>query len=219
MSLDTALGLLVCLLDIIQISHSATSPPYLCDTEDALRPPHMQMHIPQFNLFSPFFQCHMQNRPAAADAGLSAGVINTNMHGTKYRPHSLAYKTSAHNAKICGEKFTALFQIHTHRNMSSRTCRCDTESSFAVHFAYLNLPGCDPAGVFVFACVSLRSLHVCKGNIMHKSANIRSWCWYLHGKPDALMLWDSFLVHNATQHIVQKSTGARGAACRSSHPS
>lgn len=34
------------LLDVIQISHSATSWKDLCDTEDALRPPRMQMHIP-----------------------------------------------------------------------------------------------------------------------------------------------------------------------------
>lgn len=34
------------LLDVIQISHSVTSWKDLCDTEDALRPPRMQMHIP-----------------------------------------------------------------------------------------------------------------------------------------------------------------------------
>lgn len=34
------------LLGVIQISHSATSWKYLCDTEDTLRPPRMQMHIP-----------------------------------------------------------------------------------------------------------------------------------------------------------------------------
>lgn len=34
------------LLDVIQINHSATIWKYLCDTEDALRLPRMQMHIP-----------------------------------------------------------------------------------------------------------------------------------------------------------------------------
>lgn len=81
----------------------------------------------------------MQNRPAAADAGLSAGVINTNTRSTKYRPHSPEYKTSACNAKICGgEKFTTLFQIRTYGNMRSYRQADVLRSSFVVRFAYLN---------------------------------------------------------------------------------
>lgn len=49
---------------------------------------HVCKFISHFHLFSLSFQCHMQSRPAAADAGLSAGAINTHRRGTKYRPRT-----------------------------------------------------------------------------------------------------------------------------------
>lgn len=128
---------------------------------------HVCKCISHFNLFSPFFQCHMQNRPTAADAGHSAGVINTNTRSTKYRPHSPEYKTSACNAKICGgEKFTTLFQIRTHGNMRSYrqtdVLRRECLSSFVVRFAYLNpvrLWPCRCAFVCMRIIVQLTCMH------------------------------------------------------------
>lgn len=215
MSSHSALCLPVRRLDIIQISHSATSPKYLYDTEDALRPPRMQMHIP-LQSFSPFFQCHMQNRPAAADAGLSAGVINTNTRATKYRPHSLAYKTSACNAKICGEKFTALFQIHTHTEIWA-PIRADVQRRvhlwFILHQAVtpqvcLCLHACHCAA-YMYARVTLctqvqtsvSGVDICMESLMHSRCG-------------------SHFLYTMPLGIVQTSTGAtRGAFRRSSHPS
>lgn len=89
---------------------------------------HVCKFISHFHLFSLSFQCHMQNRPAAADAGLSVGAINTHRRCTKYRPHLVAYRTAAHNAKTCGEKFTAWVQKHkhTHRQRNMRACAVGT---------------------------------------------------------------------------------------------
>lgn len=160
----------------------------------------------------------MQNRPAAADAGLSAGVINTNTRSTKYRPHSLAYKTSACNAKICGgEEFTTLFQIRTHGNMRSYrkadVLRRECLSSFVVRFAYLK-----PVRLWPCRCAFYLHAYHCAaymyawGDSMHTSANIRSRGWYLHGRPDAPMRCN--FLYTMPLRIVQTSTEAK-----SLHPS
>lgn len=176
---------------------------------------HVCKCISHFNLFSPFFQCHMQNRPAAADAGVSVGVINTNTHSTKYHPHSPAYKTSACNAKICGKKFTTLFQIHTHGNMRSYTDRCDAEKVFE----FIRGTFCIPKTCQVVTPQVCVCLHAC-----HCAACMYAWvtlCTQVQTSDPGVDICVASLMHPGSHflytmplNIVQTSTGAT-----SLHPS